>query len=118
MNETYTKELIENYKNPKRFGKMETPDLTGRAVNDLCGDELTLYVKNEEGKVTDIMFDGRGCAICIGSMSLIIEELMDRNIYDLLKIQEDTILDKIGMKKDSPRVRCATLSIEAIKNLK
>jgi nitrogen fixation protein NifU and related proteins len=117
MKKMYTKELIEHYKSPKRFGKMENPDLVGSGINSLCGDEITVYVKNEEGRVSDVSFEGSGCAICIGVMSMIIDSLVGKNIYELPKMQDSTALELIGMQPDSPRVRCATLSIESIRNI-
>ncbi|HRI06104.1 MAG TPA: iron-sulfur cluster assembly scaffold protein [Candidatus Dojkabacteria bacterium] len=118
MSNLYSKELIEHYKNPKRFSKMENPDLTGVAVNSLCGDELTLYVKNDNGTVVDVSFQGSGCAICLGTMSMFIDSFIDKNIRDLFKLSENEVLERISMDSDSPRKRCATLTLEAIQKLK
>lgn len=117
MKKVYTKELIEHYKNPNRFGRMENPDLTGTGVNSLCGDEITIYLKNEEGKVTDASFEGNGCAICIGVMSIIIDSLIGKDVYQLLKMPDSTALELIGMDEKSPRKRCATLPVESIRNI-
>lgn len=118
MPNLYTKELIAHYKNPHRFYKMENADLTGNAVNSLCGDELTLYIKNEDGVVVDSSFEGAGCAICMGTMSLFIDSFVGKSIRDLFKISDEEILTRISMEADSPRKRCATLIIEAIQKLK
>lgn len=118
MNNVYTKELINHYNNPNRFGKMDSPDLTGEAINSLCGDELKVYIKNGDGVINDISFEGSGCAICIGVMSMIIDTLIGKKLADVIKIDDSFALNIIGMKEDSPRKRCATLSIEAIRNIK
>lgn len=118
MDKIYSEQLIEHYKNPRRFGVMEHPDLVGHAVNSLCGDELTVYVKNENGIILDAMFSGSGCAICIGTMSMIIDGIINKKVFEVVRFPDTFALDKIGMRNDSSRIKCAILSIEAIKNLK
>ncbi len=118
MDKIYSEQLIEHYKNPRRFGIMEDPNLVGHAVNSLCGDELTVYVKNQNGIIVDALFSGSGCAICIGTMSMVIDEIINKKVFDVVRLPDAFALDKIGMSNDSSRIKCAILSIEAIKNLK
>ncbi|KKR05572.1 MAG: SUF system FeS assembly protein, NifU family [candidate division WS6 bacterium GW2011_GWF2_39_15] len=117
MQEIYTKELIEHYKQPHRFGKMSNPDLVSKAVNEMCGDELTFYVKEEDGKVKDCSFEGSGCAICLGTMSMLIDEQIGLKIEDLKDTPDTLALERIGMKKESARIKCATLSTEVLRGL-
>lgn len=114
MSNMYSKEIIEHYKKPRNFWKLPNFTHSTHVSNSACGDELDLYLKIEGEKVTDVGFEGSGCAICIGAMSILSERIKGNSVEELKKLDDDFVLDLIGMDKDSPRIRCATLSVEAI----
>lgn len=116
MSNLYSKEIIEHYKTPRNFKKLGRSDYEGKAINSVCGDEIYLQINEEEGKVKDIGFQGSGCAICVGAMSMLSERIKETSIDDLKRLNDGSVLSLVGMDADSPRIKCATLSVEAIHN--
>ncbi len=108
------KELIDHYKSPRNWGEMKDPTVTGTAINDLCGDDLKVYMKIKNDQIQQITYTGNGCAICLGTMSIFTEQIKGKMVQKVKGISEEDILDRIGMEKTSSRKRCATLTMEAI----
>jgi len=115
MDDIYTDILLENYKHPKNWGVPSSYQLTNKLANDLCGDELEVYITLDNNRVKDIHYTGHGCAICLGTMSLLTEKIMDWSVDQIKDLKEEDILKLINMKSDSGRKKCATLSLDVIK---
>ena len=70
-NEIYREALIDLFENAKNRGEMANPDLKSHVVNQLCGDEVSLYLKLKGDKVESAMFSGDGCLLSQVSTSLL-----------------------------------------------
>lgn len=73
LRELYQEVILDHSRNPRNFGKLEDADNEARGNNPLCGDNITVYVKTEDGRVTGVSFEGSGCAISTASASLMTE---------------------------------------------
>lgn len=117
--EIYQEFILELYKNPLNFGKMENADLQAESFNPLCGDKVELYLRVEagSGKAEDVKFSGSGCAISQASASLLTEEIKGKTIEQLQAMQKEDILRiiQIDLSKNPSRMRCALLSLETLK---
>jgi nitrogen fixation NifU-like protein len=82
MRELYTQVIMDHYKNPRNRGELEDPDLREHLLNPLCGDEVTVYANFREGRISDVMFDGRGCSISQASASMMTERLAGRSLEE------------------------------------
>ncbi len=90
---------------------MEAHDL-----NPLCGDELTFQLTlDSEGKVSEVAFDGHGCAISQASASMLSDELKGKSTDELLKLDRQTVLDLLGIDISATRLKCAMLSLKVVK---
>ncbi|MEK6900451.1 MAG: SufS family cysteine desulfurase, partial [Nanoarchaeota archaeon] len=67
--------IIDHYKYPKNKGEMEGYTFKQKQVNPLCGDQITIYLRSEEGKISDATFTGSGCAISQASVSMLLERI-------------------------------------------
>lgn len=131
LNELYREVILDHNRKPRNFGELPGADRVIDAVNPLCGDRLTLYVRLENGNVADIGFKGSGCAISVASSSLMTErvkgtpvrdslELFER-VHDMLTGQAEPSedLDKLvalaGVRAYPTRVKCASLAWHALK---
>ena len=74
-NELYQEVLLQYSKRPKNFGPMECATHTADGHNALCGDEISLALRIEDGKVADAKFTGSACAICTASASIMTGEV-------------------------------------------
>lgn len=70
LGDLYKEVIIDHSRNPRNFGKLEEATQSAEGVNPLCGDELKVYVKLDGDKISDIAFEGMGCAISQASASL------------------------------------------------
>ena len=117
MEELYQQFIIELYKNPLNFGRIENPDLHAQLHNTTCGDQVELFIKAQNGKIEQAKFIGKGCAISQASASLLTGYLKGKKIDELEKITKDDVLAllKIDLSKNPSRMKCALLVFEAMK---
>ena len=70
MDDLYREQILEHYKRPRHWGELPDPDAEAEDNNPLCGDELKVQLKIEDGKVADVGFIGHGCAISQAAASM------------------------------------------------
>jgi hypothetical protein len=76
MDELYRDQILEHYKRPHNFGVVEAADLEYEDTNPFCGDEQHVTIKlDADDKVSEIAFEGKGCAISTAATSLLTDEL-------------------------------------------
>ena len=117
MEELYQEFIIELYKNPLNFGKIEGADYSAEIYNSTCGDMIRIYVKAEGGVVKDAKFIGKGCAISQASSSLFTGFIKGKTVDSLAEISKEDILKliKVNLEKNPSRMRCALLPLEALR---
>jgi nitrogen fixation NifU-like protein len=117
MDELYRDQILEHYKRPHNFGRLEDYDLDHEDTNPLCGDEQHIYIKlDDDGRVEKVSFDGQGCAISTAATSLLTDELIGMSREELLKIPKEKVLDLLGIEISATRMKCAMLGIKVVKS--
>ncbi|MDQ3869105.1 MAG: SUF system NifU family Fe-S cluster assembly protein [Thermoproteota archaeon] len=112
----YREIILDHYRNPRNKGKLEHADVSTHDSNPLCGDEIDIHLKVEQGKIKDIKFEGRGCAISQASASMLTEMVMDKPLTTVKDLAKDDILENIGLMNLGPaRIKCALLSLKVLK---
>jgi nitrogen fixation protein NifU and related proteins len=112
----YREIILDHYRNPRNKGKLSNADVSIHDSNPLCGDEIDIHLKIEEGKVKDIKFEGRGCAISQASASMLTEMVMDKPLTTVKDLMKEDILENIGLMNLGPaRIKCALLSLKVLK---
>jgi nitrogen fixation protein NifU and related proteins len=112
----YREIILDHYRNPRNKGKINNPDVVIHDSNPLCGDQIDIFLKVEEGQIKDIKFDGKGCAISQASASMLTEMVMDKPLTAAKDISKDEILENIGLTNLGPaRIKCALLSLKVLK---
>ena len=66
----YQEVILDHNKHPRNYRKMEDADRVIEGYNPLCGDHYTVYVKYDGDEISDISFEGSGCAISKASASV------------------------------------------------
>lgn len=117
MEEIYQQFIIELYKNPRNFGRINDADLKAVVYNTTCGDQVELFIKIKESRVEESKFIGRGCAVSQASASLFTGFLKGKKVEELEKITKDDVLKliKIDLSKNPSRMKCALLVFDAFK---
>ena len=114
--------------NEGNFKKLEGATKTAEGFNPLCGDQITLYLKLDDGVIKDISFEGVGCAISKASASMMTEEIVGKTPSEAAAIfgafqamvtgvdaeYDEEILGDLGILRGVSqypvRIKCATLS--------
>jgi len=107
--------IIDYYKHPRHRGHLENPDVHYQDHNPLCGDQVTVDLKVENGVVVDAMFDGRGCTISQATASMLMEEIIGKPLEALKELDKQYILDLLGIELSPVRLKCALLPLKVLK---
>ena len=115
MDDLYRDEILEHYRRPHNFGTLPEPDASFEGSNPLCGDRITVMLDiGEDGRVTDVAFTGRGCAISQASASMLTDTLRGRSTEELGKLAKDDVLELLGIEISPARLKCALLSLDTL----
>ncbi len=117
MDELYRENILDHYKRPRNWGTLDPADLEFEDKNPSCGDQLKVTMRTDDaGVVTDVRFDGHGCAISQSSASMASEELVGMTVDELRALDQDFILELLGIDISATRIKCALLSLKIIKS--
>ena len=111
----YREYILDHYKNPRNYGRLDNPDIAHEEDNPLCGDVVGMDFRVQEGVIEDIRFHGRGCAISQASASLLTERLKGMALDDAKKIDKNDVLGELGIQISPARIKCALLSLKVLK---
>ncbi|MGI9205593.1 MAG: Fe-S cluster assembly sulfur transfer protein SufU [Woeseiaceae bacterium] len=133
LRDLYRELILDHARAPRHFGRLENTSHTAEGINPLCGDKLKLYLQIDSDRtITDVRFEGSGCAISVASASLLAETVTGLscdaalqyvdNVRALLLGEEAQAvgvdLGKLkalaGVRDFPSRVKCATLAWHAL----
>ena len=131
----YQEVILDHAKRPRNFRALDAADGHADGYNPLCGDKVTIYVKLVDDRITDISFQGSGCAISTASASLLTETLKGKTRAEaeaLFESFHDLVTGKppragiapalgklavfSGVWEFPVRVKCATLAWHTLKS--
>ncbi len=133
IRELYQQVILDHGRKPRCVGVLSDPSVVKQGFNPLCGDRLTLYIQESQGKIVDVSFDGDGCAISMASASLMAEAIKGASIQDAQDLFEafhqmvlntdvkpdEEALGKLivlkGVTEYPARVKCATLAWQTLR---
>jgi nitrogen fixation NifU-like protein len=126
LRELYQEVIFDHNRNPRNFHAMDDASHVADGHNPLCGDQLTVYARVEDGIVQDVSFIGHGCAISTASASLMTEEVKGMKLEEVEALFKDmhAMLTEAhpetrdfgklevlsGVREFPARVKCATLA--------
>lgn len=131
----YREILNEHNINPAHKAEMPDASVTLQGVNPSCGDNITLYLKTESGKVADGSFTGSGCAISQASVDMMLDVIIGKDEAEALRLADNFMamiqgtatqeqidsLDEAGALQDiahmPARVKCAVLGWRTMREM-
>ena len=80
LQDLYQRTVLEHCRSPRNFHSMDEPDRVAEGFNPLCGDKVTVYLREDATSslpeiIAEISFEAAGCAICLASASMMTELL-------------------------------------------
>jgi nitrogen fixation NifU-like protein len=116
MDQLYREQILEHYKRPQNFGRLDEFDLEFEDSNPFCGDEQHVWIKlDDDGRVEEVSFEGKGCAISTAATSMLTDELEGKSREDLLRLPKDFVLELLGIDISATRMKCALLGLKVVK---
>lgn len=114
--QNYSELVLDHYRNPRNSGKLAHPTHQAEELNPLCGDEIKVYLIVKSGKIEDISYEARGCALSIAAASMMSERIMNQEsgIMEIQKIGKEEIEGLIGVRIGVARESCVMLVLTAI----
>jgi nitrogen fixation protein NifU and related proteins len=116
MDDFYRDYILDHYRHPRNFGELEHPDAQAEDLNPLCGDEIKMQLKFDDGVVSDVRFSGKGCAISQASASMLTEAVKGMKLADIATLSKDVVLDNVGIGISPTRMKCAMLGLRVLKS--
>jgi nitrogen fixation NifU-like protein len=113
--EIYKDIILDYYRNPRNFGDLPEPDVRAKDSNPLCGDVIEMQLKIKDGKVDDIRFKGKGCAISQASASMLTEVAKGKTLDEIKAMGKPTVLELLGIDPGPTRIKCALLGLKVLK---
>ena len=129
MRDLYQQIILDHNRSPRNFGPLEDANRDAEGSNPLCGDKLVLQLKVEDDTITDVKFQGSGCAISQASASLMTSAIKGKSTAHaealfqafraMVTAPADTPVDRDrlgklaafgGVRRFPARVKCANLS--------
>ena len=116
MDELYREQILEHYKHPHNFGRIEDPDIEFEDNNPFCGDEQHVTIRlDDDDRVTEVKFEGKGCAISTAATSMLTDELVGLTKDELVTLPKEKVLDLLGIDISATRMKCALLGLKVVK---
>ena len=135
LRELYQEVILDHSRHPRHFGALDHPSHRADGHNPLCGDKVSVTLDVKDGRIADIRFTGKGCAISQASASLMSEMLAGRTVAEAEKLMGGFLhlvkgqqapelspddrehLEVMGGISEFPmRVKCATLAWHTFHN--
>ena len=115
MDALYRDYILDHYKRPRNFGELDPHDLEWHDHNPLCGDDLGVHVRVEDGKIADLRFHGQGCAISQAAASIASEELIGMPIEEVARLPGSWVVELLGIEISPTRRKCALLNLKVMR---
>jgi len=115
--EIYKEIILDYYRHPRNYGRLERSDISARDSNPLCGDEVEVQINVANGgKIGEIKFYGRGCAISQASASMLTELAKGKELEWVKSLSKEDVLKMLGSPDLGPaRIKCALLGMKVLK---
>jgi len=127
LTDLYQEVILDHNRRPRNFREIGEASRRQEGYNPLCGDRLTLYVKLDGDRISDVAFQGTGCAISKASASLMTEALKGKTIdearslfdrfHEMVTSPPETPAPDLGklsvfagVREFPTRVKCASLA--------
>jgi nitrogen fixation NifU-like protein len=110
----YTAKLIDYFENPRCAGEIGDADAIAQVSNPVCGDVMKLWLKIDNGSITDAKFKTQGCSAAIATSSYATEMIIGMTLKQARAITKEHIADALGGLPGS-KMHCSVLATDAIR---
>ncbi len=112
--EIYRENILDHFRNPRNFGKLQQYTLKEKETNPICGDEIEIFIHLKNETAADVKFFGRGCAISQAAASMLTEHVRGKPLEEIQKIQPEQVLEMLGIELGFVRKKCGLLCLKTL----
>lgn len=110
----YSEKVMDHFEHPRNVGKMDDADGVGEVGNAKCGDIMKIYIKVDDGKISDVKFNTFGCGSAIATSSIATEMIIGKPIEEALQLSNKAVVEALdGLPAN--KLHCSVLAEEAVK---
>lgn len=114
VNMDYSEKVMDHFANPRNCRKIEDADGVGTVGNPTCGDLMTIYIKVDDDKITDISFQTFGCGAAIATSSMITEIAVGKTIDEALNITRNDVANELDGLPPI-KMHCSNLAADGLR---
>lgn len=115
LDELYQDLILDHFKNPRHKRALRHDEILVDEENPTCGDHIQLTMRIEQGRIADVAFDGRGCAISMASASMLAERLIGMAVDDARQLIGDFVGVIRNEKTMSPEALGDLIALEGVR---
>ena len=109
----YSEKVLDHFSNPRNVGEIENADGIGEVGNAKCGDIMKMYIKVDDGIISDVKFKTFGCGAAVATSSMATELIKGKSIDDALKLTNKAVVEALdGLP--AVKLHCSVLAEQAI----
>lgn len=108
-------DLLDHAKNPQNYGLLAVYDFMSDEHNPSCGDSITICGVVNDGMVSDVRFEGKGCMLSLAMASKLTEFVKGKFLIDIAALDQDVVGELLGIDLGPNRIQCGTLSVVALR---
>jgi len=110
----YSDKVMDHFQNPRNVGKIEDADGVGEVGNAKCGDIMRMYIKVDDGIITDCKFNTFGCGSAIATSSMATELIKGKSVDEALTLSNQAVVEALdGLP--AHKIHCSVLAEEAVR---
>ena len=110
----YSDKVMDHFQNPRNVGKMDDADGIGEVGNAKRGDIMRMYIKVEDGVITDCKFNTFGCGSAIATSSMATELIKGKPVEEALELSNQAVVEALdGLPPQ--KIHCSVLAEEAVR---
>ena len=110
----YTEKVMDHFEHPRNVGEIEHADGVGQVGNHKGGDIMKMYLKIDDGVITDVKFKTFGCGSAIATSSMATELIKGKRVEEALGLTNAAVAEALG-GLPAYKMHCSVLAEEAIK---
>lgn len=133
LSDLYQEVILDHNRRPRNFGALLDADSVAEGYNPLCGDRVKVFLRQKDGRIEAVTFEGTGCAISTASASLMTEVMRGKTLAEAKQLFQkfhDMVTGRLQAESDDEdlerlvvfhrlheypvRVKCATLVWHAL----
>ena len=111
----YSEKVMDHFANPRNIGEIEDADGVGEVGNAKCGDIMKMYLKIDNGVITDVKFKTFGCGAAIATSSIATEMIKGKPLSEALQLTNKAVVEALDGLPPA-KIHCSVLAEQAIKS--